>query len=308
VAVKVAVLGAGAVGLSVAAKLSRVSEVWAVARKRHADAIAERGFSMTGIWGDEVYHFSCSESLPPDEDFDYLIITSKSLGTRAICKQFGEAFKDTDVISLQNGIGNEEIIAEYTESVIGGMIITGFEWQGDAKVHVSVEAGPIKLGRFPQGKDERVDRLVALFEDAGMWVEGSAEIRTDLWGKTLYNCALNPLGAVMGVPYGLLAEHSAWQIIEGIVKEVFFVCAAEGVRLHWDSPEDYLVYLRDMQLPATANHHSSMLQDIERKKKTEIDFLNGAVVAKGVMHGISVPFNTVITDLIKFRETLTEKY
>ncbi len=301
---KVAILGAGAVGLSIAAKLSDVCDVHAVTRRRHVDAIRKRGFVMTGIWGDKTYRFSCAEELPSDGDFDYFIITSKSGATLSICEQFGAAISGHETVSLQNGIGNEEIIASYTPYVIGGMIITGFEWQGDAHVHVSVEAGPIKFGRFPSGTDTGVERLVELFGRAGLRVEASTEIRGDLWGKTLYNCALNPLGAIMGVPYGNLADPAAWRIIEKIVGEAFAVCAAEGIRLQWDTPEEYLAYLRDEQLPATAEHHSSMLQDIISGKKTEIDFLNGAVVAMGAAHGISTPVNGVIKDLITFKETL----
>ena len=153
------------------------------------------------------------------------------------------AIRDTETVSLQNGIGNEEIISRYTDRVIGGMIITGFEWQGNAGVHVSVEAGPAKLGRFPAGLDGPVQRLVDCMAQAGIRVEGSADVRADLWGKTLYNCALNPLGAVMGVPYGKLAQPAAWRIIDQIVREGFSVIHAEGIRLPWASADEYLTYL-----------------------------------------------------------------
>jgi 2-dehydropantoate 2-reductase len=82
------------------------------------------------------------------------------------------------------------------------------------------------------------------------------------------------------------------------------VVAAEGIQLPWATADEYLTYLREVQLPATALHHSSMLQDIARGKRTEIDFLNGAVVSKACRHGISVPYNSAIVDLIRFRESL----
>lgn len=300
---KVCVLGAGAVGLSVAARLSTVCEVFAVTRPHHCRAVRDHGFLLTGIWGSDTYHFRCGQDLPPGERFDYYIVTAKSIDTRAICEQFRTVIAGAPVVSLQNGIGNEEIIAEYTGNVIGGMIITGFELQDDGQVFVSVEAGPIKLGSFPAGLDPSVEVLVSVFRQAGMNVAGSPEIRSDLWGKTLYNCALNPLGAIMGVPYGALTHPAAWQIIKGTVAEAFAVCRAEGVTLTWEYPEEYLQYLRDVQIPATAGHHSSMLQDITRGKKTEIDFLNGAVVAKGARHGITTPVNAVLVDLIRFKES-----
>jgi len=304
---KILVLGAGAVGLSVAAKLSTVCEVHAVSRKRNADAVDANGFSLSGIWGNGTFRFGISESIPVGARYDYIVITSKSQDTEALCSEYAAMIRDTETVSLQNGIGNEEIIGRYTDRVIGGMIITGFEWRADNHVHVSVEAGPARLGRFPAGLDEPVQRLVALMALAGIRVEGTSEIRSELWGKTLYNCALNPLGAVMGVPYGELARPAAWRIIARIVDEGFEVIRAEGVRLPWATAEEYLQYLRDVQLPATALHHSSMLQDITRGHRTEIDFLNGAIVAKGAEHGIPTPVNTCIADLVKFREALSSK-
>ncbi|MDN7025735.1 ketopantoate reductase family protein [Methanoculleus sp. FWC-SCC1] len=301
---RVVILGAGAVGLTVAAKLSTVCDVHAVCRRRHADAVRERGFLMTGIWGEGTCRFACSESLPDGEAADYYIITAKSTDTETICREYADALCGREVVSLQNGIGNEEIIARYTDRVIGGMIITGFEWRGDGAVHVSVEAAPMKLGRFPGGLDGPVERLVSLIRDAGMNVEATDAIRSDLWSKTLYNCALNPLGALTGVPYGSLADPHAWRIVAGIVCEAFRVAEAEGVRLPWNAADDYLSYLRDVQLPATAAHHSSMLQDLRAGRKTEIDFLNGAVIARGTRHGIPVPYNICITEQIRFRERL----
>jgi 2-dehydropantoate 2-reductase len=206
-----------------------------------------------------------------------------------------------EFVSLQNGIGNEEILSEFSERVIGGTIITGFEWRGPAQVHVTVEAGPIRLGRFPSGLDLAVERLVELFQQAGLNVQASASIRTDLWAKTLYNCALNPLGAILDVPYGRLADEHSWSIIQRVSEEAFAVCRAEGIAQHWRSAADYLSYLRTVQLPATADHHASMLQDIQQGRETEIDFLNGAVVGLGQKHDIATPTNRTLVELIRFK-------
>jgi 2-dehydropantoate 2-reductase len=262
---------------------------------------------MNGIWGSGEFHFNASTQIPVNETFDYCIITSKSMQTRDLCLQAGEILRHTEVVSLQNGIGNEEIISEFTDNVIGGTVITGFEWRDDASVEVTVEAGPIRLGRFPAGTDEAVERLVALFADAGMKVEGSKQIRTNLWSKTLYNCALNPLGAIMDVPYGELAESNAWSLIKRIIREAFAVCRAQGIALPWDTPAAYLDYLKQVQLPATANHHSSMLQDIRGGRETEIDFINGAVVRLAKEYDLDAPTNRDLVDMIRFKcQTKTE--
>ncbi|HIH02477.1 MAG TPA: ketopantoate reductase family protein [Methanoregulaceae archaeon] len=301
---RIAVLGAGAVGLSIAARLSRVADVVAVTRERYAAAIRQEGFHMTGRWGDGVYDLVVSTSLDLDEEFDHVFVTAKSVDTAAVCREFAPVLGRSEVVSLQNGIGNEEIIAEYTDRVIGGMIITGFEWRSTNAVHVSVEGGPMKLGRFPGGMDPGVDALVDLVRKAGIPVEGTASIRTEIWGKTMYNCALNPLGALMNVPYGRLTEPHAWAIIEAIVTEVYAVACAEGVALAWPDPASYLAFLASMQLPSTASHHSSMLQDLARGRPTEIDFLNGAITAIGTRHGVPVPVNACIAHLVRFRESL----
>ncbi|TAJ44143.1 ketopantoate reductase family protein [Methanofollis fontis] len=303
---KVLILGAGAVGLSLAARLSGVCDVRAVCRKRHADAIAERGFRLTGLWGEGTFRFPASEDVPAGEHFDYIFITAKSLATRSLCEQFAGVIRGTETISLQNGLGNEEIISEYTDRVIGSTIITGFEWKGDASVHVSVVGGPMKLGRFPDGLDAPVEDLAALITAAGIPVEASAHVRGDIWAKTLYNSALNPLGALMNVPYGSLLHPSVWGVISGVVHEAFEVMAAEGVCLPWSNATEYLAHLHDVQVPDTAGHHASMLQDIRRGNPTEIDFMNGAIAERAKKRGIPAPYNDCITRLVHFRESLSE--
>jgi 2-dehydropantoate 2-reductase len=299
------VLGAGAVGLPVAARLSRVAGVYAVCRPSPAAAIRKSGFRITGLWGDETFRFPCGDD-PPDWDWDYVFITAKSIDTREICRTFADAIRGRYVISLQNGIGNEEIISEYTERVIGGMIITGFAWAGAGAVQVTVEGGVMKLGRFPTGRDPAVTTLVRMVREAGIPVEESHDIRSDLWAKTLYNAALNPVGALMGVAYGRLISPSSWNIIQSIVREGFAVATAEGASFPWKTADDYLSFLHNVQIPATADHRSSMLQDLERGRKTEIGFLNGAIIRLGILHGIPTPCNRCVTDLIRFREELSE--
>ncbi len=303
---KIAVLGAGAVGLSIAARLSTLCDVYAVARQRHVSAIERGGLRLTGLWGDDLYDLPCGTDLPA-ADYDYILITSKSLATRSICEEFGDRFGGAEVVSIQNGIGNEEIIREFTAHVIGGMIITGFEWRGDADVHVSVIGGTANFGRFPDGVDEPVRRLAALFEEAGIGAEAHPEIRTALWGKTLYNAALNPLGAIMNVPYGSLTDPHAWHVIRQIVEEGFAAACADGVTLEWETAEDYLEHLAEHLIPATAQHRSSMLQDISAGRITEIDFINGAIERIGAAHNIPTTVNTVICDLIHFRESVMKR-
>ena len=119
----------------------------------------------------------------------------------------------------------------------------------------------------------------------------------------LYNCALNPLGAILDVPYGALALHELTRIIMNqIVREVFGVIGAAGYRTHWNSPERFLDVFYNKLVPDTAEHKSSTLQDIKTGKKTEIDALNGAVIQLAEKHGIDVPYNRFAYNTVKFIE------
>jgi 2-dehydropantoate 2-reductase len=119
----------------------------------------------------------------------------------------------------------------------------------------------------------------------------------------LFNCPLNSLGAIFGVPYGALGEsEQAKQIMGMIVREIFLVMQAAGYSTYWDSPEEYLVKFYADLVPLTARHHSSTLQDLRAGKRTEIDALNGAIVELGHAHHVSVPANEIVYRMIKFLE------
>jgi len=122
-------------------------------------------------------------------------------------------------------------------------------------------------------------------------------------GKGALQLLLNPLGAMLEVPYGKLGENEeARDIIRVIIKEIFLVCQALGVTLPYKGADDYYRYLLERLLPPTASHHASMLQDIQAGRMTEIDALNGAISRYAGELGISTPYNDLITNLIKFKE------
>jgi len=301
---RILLLGAGAVGLSIAAKLSKYAEVFAVCRERYATSIENNGFYLTGIWGTETFRFPCGMT-PPKGSWDYIIISTKAAATREICEQYNHLFGKAEVVSLQNGIGNEEIIAEYTDYVLGAMIITGFEWKADNAVFVSVDGGETVFGRFPGGKDAKADFLAELFTKAGMRATSSENIRGTIWSKALYSCSLNPLGAIMECPYRDLLKEPAWKIITSIVDEAFEVASAEKILLTQKTADEYLLFLKTKKIPPTAAHFSSMYQDIAGSRKTEVDYINGQIVFLGKKHGIPTPVNETIVNLTHFKEELS---
>jgi 2-dehydropantoate 2-reductase len=125
-----------------------------------------------------------------------------------------------------------------------------------------------------------------------------------LWGKVLYNAALNPLGALLGVHYGALAEHGdSRALMDLAIDESFAVAAAEAVTLTWPTAAAYRDEFYGRLVPATYDHRSSMLQDLERGRPTEVDAINGEVWRRGKRHGIVTPINEMLTRLIHLRET-----
>ncbi|MDP3396381.1 MAG: ketopantoate reductase family protein [Methanoregula sp.] len=301
--VRILILGAGAVGLPLAAKLSRVAEVVAVTREPHASKISSQGLLISGAWGSETGRFTCVSEVTGDTNFDYILITSKSQDTLRICEQYQGLMSNGDVVSFQNGIGNEETILKYSDRVIGGVVMTGFVRAGDREVRVTANAGAMQIGRFPDGFDAGVQGLADLMTSAGIPIETAEHIKGKLWSKNLINCSLNPLSAITGVTYGKLKEPDSWHIIDQIAREIFAVVKSEGISLQWGDPDAYLGYLYGALIPVMAGHSSSMLQDILHGHKTEIDYLNGAVVTAGKRLGIATPYNACISDIIRFKES-----
>jgi 2-dehydropantoate 2-reductase len=148
-----------------------------------------------------------------------------------------------------------------------------------------------------------VENLCTLIAHGGIPCQTTPDIEKDLWAKMLYNCALNPLGAVLDVPYGDLAANDFTKaLMDGIVGEVFAVLRASGYKTHWQEPADFLKVFYKKLVPDTAEHKSSTLQDILAHKKTEIDALNGAVIKLSHLHQIPVPYNLAVYNMVKFLE------
>ena len=257
---------------------------------------------------------------------DYVVVATKAFDTEHVLDDVVPRAPGAQFVTLQNGLGNLEAVAARAgpDRAIGGMVIIGFELAAPGEVAVTVYGGEVLLGRpgalerptespaptgagpgtsegAPPGPD--LARLVEAFAAAGIPTRATDNIAGAIWGKVLYNCALNALGAVLEVPYGELARTESWAVIGDVVCEAFAVARAEGVRLSWPDPEAYLQVLRSRQLPATAAHRSSMLQDLERGRRTEIDHLNGAVATLGAARGVPTPVNAELAALVRFLES-----
>ncbi|MGE5296708.1 MAG: ketopantoate reductase family protein, partial [Solirubrobacterales bacterium] len=181
---------------------------------------------------------------------------------------------------------------------------TGFRRPQPNEVEVTVHADAIHIGSLFSGDLSIVEPLCQAVREGGIPCERTDAIEKDLWAKMLYNCALNPLGAILRVPYGALAEEASTRLLMSqIVSEVFAVMSAAGYRTHWRQPEEFLKVFYGKLVPDTAGHRSSMLQDISAGKRTEIDALNGQVLKLANRYGLDVPYNRAVHNLIRFIES-----
>jgi 2-dehydropantoate 2-reductase len=303
-------MGAGAIGSVFGGFLAKAgNRVTLVGRAWHLDAIRQRGLRISGIWGSHtVSNLICRRAVPTNEPCDQVLLSVKSYQTREAVQQLRDALdRETPILSLQNGLGNIEVIAEMigVDRTVGGRVIFGAEIPEPGAVTVTVYADPVAIGpvrgsRLPLSTSEKI---AAVIEQAGIPCLSTGEIERYIWGKVLYNAALNAPAAILEVPYGALLEHDTGrQLMAAVIHEAFAVAHAEGISLDWTSPEAYRKTLFDRLIPSTASHFPSMLQDIHRGKETEIDALNGAIARLGKHRGVPTPVNETLTRLIRFKE------
>ena len=311
------VMGAGAVGSAVGGFLGQAGHrVALVGRDPHMAAIRERGLRIEGIWGEHLIRglrTFTNVCEVPRERFDLVLITTKSYDTGDAARQvLPWLSEDSLVISLQNGLGNVETITETVgdSQAVGGRLIFGIRIPEAGRVEITVYADKVMLGSPSHHVDfARLEAIASAFTRAGIPAEATLEIEQFIWGKVFYNCCLNPLSALLGVTYGELSEHpETRQIMTSVIEEIFAVAAAKGVALAWRSPLEYQKILLGRLVPDTYAHQASMLQDVMRGKKTEIDALNGAIARLGEETRIPTPVNLMLTQLIKVKERIGKRH
>jgi len=312
------ILGAGAIGSVFGGFLRKAGHyVTLVGRAAHMAAIAAGGLRITGIWG--AHHIEGlraveSAAALAGEAFDAVLLSVKSYDTEAAMGELVAARLDgaPPVVSLQNGLGNVETIARHVgiERTVGGRVIFGVETPEPGHCVVTVYAEEVMLGAVEPNEAARTwaARLAAVFAEAAIPSLATDRIHAYLWGKILYNCSLNPTATLLRTHYGALVEHEATRaILRRVVEEIYAVARARGVDLLAPTPEAYYEILVGKLVPATYDHHPSMLQDIRAGRRTEIDAMNGAVVGYGDESGVPVPTNRTLAELIRALEGRREE-
>lgn len=305
---RILVFGAGAVGSLIGGLLARTGhDVALVGRAPHVDLVEEKGLHITGLWGEyrirtfDVYH-SVSEIPPEKREYDLILFTVKSFDTEEAVRAIVPLVTDrTVVLSFQNGLGNIEAITRHVpqDRYLAGRIITGVELEPGA-VRVTVSADDLVVGAL-EGSHPRLppEEAAKLMRLARIPARAVADIRSHIWAKAIYNCALNGACSAREIPYGKILEtEEGRRTLAAVVNECYSVAAKNGVRL---DPPDALSYLKlivEKLIPATAAHYPSMLRDIQRGRRTEIDHLNGAIARMGAELGVPTPENRRIWELV----------
>ncbi|HTL70936.1 MAG TPA: 2-dehydropantoate 2-reductase [Candidatus Eisenbacteria bacterium] len=305
---KILVFGAGGVGSVFGGFLARTGhEVTLLGRAWHLDAIRKNGLTITGIWGDyRIKAFdletNAAELARSKASFDLILLTVKSYDTRRAVEELLPLMKeDTVLVSLQNGLGNIETILEKVSAdrFLAGRVIFGVETTpGTARVTVIAE--PVAVGALPGARPKlSAVRAAQTFSTAKIPSVAVEDIEKRIWAKVVYNCALNGICTLGEMPYGEILKNDATRAwMRETVRECYAVAAKKGLDLEPPSAEAYLELLEGRLIPSTAAHLPSMLQDLRRGKRTDIDALNGAIVRLAESAGIPVPANRRIYEEI----------
>jgi 2-dehydropantoate 2-reductase len=296
---KICIIGCGAVGSLFAAHLAQKceAEVWAYdVWKDHVEAIRNRGLRISGAAD---FTAKLNATSDPNElpRCDYGIVATKAIHTHGAIAQVARAFdQNSAVCSVQNGVGNEEIIAEHVKYVIRGTTFPaghpiapghiGFDIKGDTWI------GPFEPTNTPMLK---VEELAGLITRSGMNVIPLKDARGAQWTKLIFNAATNPVGALTLLHHGAATRFGpTGQLFNDLIAEGEAVARVLGIELNGDPRT-----LVQKGANAPGKHRASMLQDVLAERQTEVDFMNGAIVKWGEKNGIPTPLNKAVWELMK---------
>ncbi|MDK2883312.1 MAG: 2-dehydropantoate 2-reductase [Bacillota bacterium] len=297
---RIAVVGAGAMGCIFGGTLSEAGhevtliDLWA----EHVRALNERGLKLTGVSGDRTIPVRATTSPEGLPQQDLVIIFVKSSATEAAVREAARLIGPaTAVLTLQNGLGNAERIGSIVgpEKVVAGVTSHGGTLLGPGEVR-HAGRGETVLGELCGRLTERVEKLAQVFTDAGLEARAVESVDSLIWSKLLVNVGINALTAILRVSNGELVKYpETRELVALAVEEGARVAATKGIKLIHENPVAHCLKVAEM----TGPNLSSMYQDVRAKRKTEVDVINGAVVAEGEMVGVPTPVNRVLTNLIK---------
>jgi len=297
---KIVIVGPGAMGCLLGAFLSKSKEeIWMLDRSpQRAEKIQEKGIKVQGVSGDWQAQVKATAQAKEIGAADLVIITVKSYDTKDTLKAIQPLLGErTLILTLQNGLGNIEIISELSspERVLGGITNQGATLLDAASIR-HAGTGDTVIGRLDGKISVEMRSIRELFNKTGLETRISKDIKALLWSKLIINVGINALTAITRLPNGKLLEFEGTRkILEAAVTEAVRVAKRKRIKIIYDDPLSKV----EAVCQATAGNISSMLQDVLRGKHTEIDFINGVIVRQAQGLGIPTPVNSVLTNLVK---------
>ena len=301
---KIVIVGPGAMGCLFAAFLSKSKEeVWLLDKnKENAAKINEVGISLEGVSGSWQAKPKATANVQDIGKTDLILICVKSFHTKQAIEQIKPLLQqNTKIMTLQNGIGNFEIIAELAgeDKVIGGITNEGATLIDTGRIHHAGHGETI-IGTLDGKVPVEMRSIREVFNKVGLQTKMSRDIKGLAWSKLIINVGINALTAITRLPNGKLTEFEGTKrILRDAVTEATRIAKKKRIKLIYDDPLAKV----EAVCESTSANISSMLQDVLRKKRTEIDFINGVIVRLGQELGIAVPTNKLLVDLVKTIES-----
>ncbi len=299
---KTVIMGAGAMGSLFGGLLaSSGQEVWLVdIWKGHVDAVRSKGLIIEEKGQDKKVAIQATTEAASAGKADLVILFVKTYHTeKAVSDALVLDKENTVFLTLQNGLGNEEVICRQVnpKKVLLGVTNQGATLLGPGRIRHG-GWGKTYLGELDGRKTDRVAEIVRLFQGAGIETEVSSNIKHLVWEKLLINVGINALAAVTGIKNGQLLDHpETLMLMEGLVSEAVEVARRKGIPIEGNPFEKVKAVAE-----ATRMNRCSMGQDLDNKRGTEIDVMNGAVAREAERLGMAVPYNRMITNLVKVIE------
>ncbi|MFA6129728.1 MAG: 2-dehydropantoate 2-reductase [Candidatus Omnitrophota bacterium] len=301
---KIVIVGPGAMGCLFAAFLSKSKEeVWLLDKnKENAARINENGIFLEGISGSWQAKPKTTANVQDIGKADLILICVKSFNTKQAVEQIKPLLQEnTKIMTLQNGIGNIEIISELAgeDKVIGGITSQGATLIETGKIRHAGHGETI-IGTIDGKMPVEIRSIREIFNKVGLQTKLSRDIKGLAWSKLIINAGINALTAITRLPNGKLMEFEGTKrILRDAVTEATRIAKRKRIKLIYDDPLAKV----EAVCESTSGNISSMLQDVLKKKRTEIDFINGVVVRLGQELGIAVPTNKFLVDLVKTIES-----
>lgn len=299
----VAVIGSGAMGSLFGGRLAQAGmevsfiDVW----EEHVEALNDAGLVIETAEETERVPDVCATTSPASVGpVDLLLVFVKSIHTREALADAAPLLDGADVLTLQNGLGNPETLAEFVDEsqVIAGVTAHGSTMVGPGHIR-HAGSGPTTIGRYFVENDERVTAIADRFTNAGIDTAVSSDITDAIWEKVLVNVGINAATALARVRNErLTTADPGRRLVDRAVSEAAAVAVAEGIDIR-DDIVDHVLEIAER----TGANRSSMRQDIEAGRTTEIETLNGEVVNRAEAHGIDTPVNRTLADLVRLAET-----